>query len=164
MLGPLPMRILFTTVKNTEFLSSVNTNSYYFRQYDIRFLALNVKGKQKSLDCLQLGTDHEKTSVMGLMKLFEVSGIHHSNSGLQITRDMYINDYFMLLFDETPDRGASEGYISHLNYATITVKLKFSKVLPEPITCIFYLEFDHSILNHKSINVSRDFKKLFRRR
>ena len=76
--------------------------------------------------------DYEKTSVIGYRTLFEGSGIHHSKSGLQITHDMYINGYFMLLFDLTPYRGASEG--------NIRVELKFSKPLPEIITCIFYLE------------------------
>ena len=41
--------------------------------------------------------DHEKTSVMGYRTLFEGSGNHNSNSGLQKTHDMYINGYFMLL-------------------------------------------------------------------
>jgi len=83
--------------------------------------------------------DHEKTSVMVYRTLFEGSGIHHSNSGLQITHDMYINCYFMLLFDLTPDRAASEGHMSHPQNGNIRMELKFSKPLPEPITCIFYL-------------------------
>jgi len=45
-------------------------------------------------------------------RLFEGSGIHHSNSGLQITHDMYISGYFILLFDLTPDLAASEGQTS----------------------------------------------------
>jgi len=52
--------------------------------------------------------DHEKTSVVGYWTLIKVSGIRHSNTGLQITQDMYINGYFMLLLDLTPDRGSSE--------------------------------------------------------
>jgi len=83
---------------------------------------------------------HEKTSVMGYRTLFEGSGIRHSNSGLQITHDMYINGNFTILFDLTPDRGASEGITSHLGNGNVRVELKFSTPLPEPITCIFYLE------------------------
>jgi hypothetical protein len=52
--------------------------------------------------------DHEKTPVMGDRTLFEGSGVHHSNSGLQITHDIYINNYFMVLFDLIPDTRASE--------------------------------------------------------
>jgi len=33
-LGTIPKRLLFTMVRNTEFLGSVKTNPYYFRNYD----------------------------------------------------------------------------------------------------------------------------------
>jgi hypothetical protein len=48
---------------------------------------------------------------MGYRTLFEGSGIHHSNTGLQIAH-MYINGYFKLLFPLTPDRGASDAHTS----------------------------------------------------
>jgi len=127
-------------VKNTEFLGSVTTNPYHFRHYDLSSFALNVNGRQVPTEGLSLGMDHEKTLVIGYRTLFEGSGIHHSNSGLQITHDMYINSYFMLLFDLTRDRAASQGHTSHPDNGNIRVELKFSKPLPEPITCIFYLE------------------------
>ena len=127
-------------VKNTEFLGSVTTNPYHFRHYDLSSFALNVNGRQVPTKGLSLIMDHEKTSVMGYRTLFEGSGIHHSNSGLQITHDMYISGYFMLLFYLTPDRAASEGHTSHPDNGNIRVELKFSKPSPEPITCIFYLE------------------------
>ena len=107
-LGPLPKRLLFTMVKNSDFLDSMTTNPYNLRHYDISYFALHVNGRQIPAEGLSLGMDHDKTSFMGYRTLFEGSGIHHSNSGLKITHDMYINGYFMLLFDFTPDRSASE--------------------------------------------------------
>jgi len=104
-----------------------------------------VNGKQIPTEGLSLGMDHGKTSVLVYRTLFEGSGIHHSNSGLQITHDMYINGYFMLYFDMTPDRAASEGHTSHPDDGNIIVELKFCKPLPEPITCIFYIEYDNSV-------------------
>jgi len=59
-----------------------------------------------------MGLDHEKTPVMGYRTLFVASGLHHSNTGLQITHDVYINGCFLFLFDLIPDRGASEGHTS----------------------------------------------------
>ena len=144
-------------VKNADFLGSVTTNPYNFRHYDLSSFALNVNGKQIPAEGLSLGMDHEKTSVMGYRTLFEGSGIHHSNSGLQITHDMYIAGFFMLLFDLTPDRGASEGHTSHPDNGNIRVELKFAKPLPDPITCIFYLEYDNSVRVDNSRTVSTDF-------
>ena len=72
--------------------------------------------------------DHEKTSAMGYRTLFEGSGIHHSNTGLQITHDMYINGFFMLLFDLTPDHAASEAHTSLPENGNIGIELQ----LPDP--------------------------------
>jgi len=143
-LGTVPNRLLFTMVKNTEFLGSVKTNPYHFRHYDLSSFALNVNGRLDPAEGLYLGMDQDKTSFMEYRTLFEVSGIQHSNSGLQITHDMYINGYIMLLFDLTPDRAASEGHTSNPDNGYIRVQLKFSKPLAEHITCIFYLEYDNS--------------------
>jgi len=85
-------------VKNTEFLGSVTTNAYRFRHNHLSSFALNVNGKQIPTEGLSLGMDHEKKSVMCYRTLLEILGIHHSNLCLQITHDMYINGYLMLLF------------------------------------------------------------------
>ena len=86
-----------------------------------------MNGIQISNKGLTLGTDHEKTSVLAYRMLFEGSGIHHSNAGLQITHYMYIAGYFMLLFDLIPDQGAQEGHTSHMGSGNIRMELKFSK-------------------------------------
>jgi hypothetical protein len=101
---------------------------------------------------------HEKTSVMGYRTLFEGSDIHHSNTGFQITHDMYIAGYFLLLFDLTPDLSASECHTSHMDSGNIRLELKFSKALPDSITCLIYLEYDNSIRINYFRNVSTDFK------
>ena len=100
--------------------------------------------------------DHEKTSVMGYRTLFEGSGIHHSNAGLQITRDNNIVGYFMLLFYLTPDLSASEGNTSHMISGNIMLEFKFRKALPDSITCLLYLEYI-SIRVESFRNVSTDF-------
>jgi len=119
-LGPVPKRLLFTMVKNADYIGSMDTNPYKFQHYDISDFSLFVNGKQYPNEVLSLGMDHEKTSVMVYRTLFEGSGIHHSNAGYQITHDMFIHGYFMLLFDLTHDRGASEGHTSHPEHGNIS--------------------------------------------
>jgi len=101
--------------------------------------------------------DHEKTSVMGYRPLFEGSGMHHSNAGHQIKHDMFVNGYFMLLFDLTPDQGAYEGHTSHPEQGNIREELKFAKPLPEAITCLLYPEFDNSVLINFARNITTDY-------
>jgi hypothetical protein len=69
--------------------------------------SLFVNGKQYPNAGLSMDLSHEITSVLAYNPLFERSGIHHSNAGLQIPHDIFINVYFILFFDLTPDRAAS---------------------------------------------------------
>jgi hypothetical protein len=155
-IGTLPKRLLFTVVKNSDFLGSVNTNPYNFRHYDLNYFALYVNGKQIPSGGLTMDMGHEKTSVMTYRTLFVGSGIHHSNQGLQITHDDYIKGYFMHLFDLTPDLAAS-GHASHPDNGHIRVELKFAKALPDPVTCLLYLEFEYSNRVDLQRTVSTDF-------
>ena len=118
-LGLIPKRLFFTMVKNTDFIGSIET----IRYYDLSNFSMFVNGKQFPNAGLSFGMDHEKTSVMGYKTLFEGSGIHHSNSGLQVTHDMYIGGFFMLLFVLTPDRGASKGHMSHPDNGNIRIEV-----------------------------------------
>jgi hypothetical protein len=54
----------------------------------------------------------EKSLVLAYNTLFEESGIHHSNAGLQITHDIYINGYFILPFDLTFYRDTSKCHVA----------------------------------------------------
>jgi len=85
----LPKRLIFTILKSTDFLGSRDSNPYNLRHYDQTNFAMYVNGRQIPSESLSWNMDHEKTSVRGYAKLFEGTGIHHSNSGLQITHDMY---------------------------------------------------------------------------
>ena len=107
---------------------------YKFKRYDISQFSLYVNGRRVPSEGLSVDMDHERTSVMGYRTLFEGSGIHHSNTGLQITHDMHINGFFMLLFDLTPDYGASEAHSSLPQNGNIRIELHFSRPLPEAIT------------------------------
>jgi len=81
-LGPIPKRLLFTMVKNTDFIGSLGRKLYKFQHYDFSDFSLFVNGKQFPDEGLSMGMHHEKTSVMGYRMLFEASGIHHYYSGL----------------------------------------------------------------------------------
>jgi hypothetical protein len=100
---------------------------------------------------------HEKSSVLAHNTLFEGSGIHQSNAGLQITHDMYINGYFMLIFDLTPDRAASQGHVSHPDNCVVRIECKFAYPLPEPINFLLYLEYENTVLGDNSRTGSTEF-------
>jgi len=59
-LGHIPKRLLFTMVKNADFIDRMDTNPYKFQNYDISNSSLFVNGKQYPNEGLSLGMDHEK--------------------------------------------------------------------------------------------------------
>ena len=70
---------------------------------------------------------------------------------------MYINGFFMLVFDLTPDLAASEGHASDSTHGHIRLDLKFRKALPEPLVCLLYLEYDGSIIIDALRTVTTDY-------
>jgi len=96
----------------------MSTNPFKFRYFDLNHFSFYVNGRQIPPEGLSLDVSREKTAIMGYRTLFEGSGIHHSNSGLQIKPVRYIDGYFTLFFDPTPDLASSEGHISDPHTAT----------------------------------------------
>jgi hypothetical protein len=70
-LGPIPKSLIFTMLKDTDFLGSMVTTAYLFRHYKLTNFTMYVNGKQIPNEGLSLDMDHEKTSVMGYRTLFE---------------------------------------------------------------------------------------------
>jgi len=101
--------------------------------------------------------DHENKTVIVYRTLFEASGIPNSNSGLQITNNMYPHFYFMLFFILTPERSSSVVRKYHPDRGNIRIELKFSVSLLETTTCLLYLECDMFVLVDFSRNVTTEF-------
>ena len=144
-------------IKIADLNISVDTNPYKFKHYHISEFSLYVNGKRVASHGLTLDMYHKKTSVIGYRTLVEVSGVHHSNSGQQITHDMYINGYFILLFVLTPDSGASVGHTSLPENGNIRIELLFTIPLPVSITCLPYLEYDSTVLVNLTRKITTDF-------
>jgi hypothetical protein len=70
---------------------------------------------------------------------------------------MYINGYFMFLFDLTPDLVPSEGHTSTEVVGNIRIELTFTEALKEAITCPLYLGYDYSVRADSLKTVTTDF-------
>ena len=156
-IGHIPKRLLFTMIANNNILGTINTNPYKFQHFGLRTFVMYVNCRQIPSESLSIDPGDEKTSVMGYKTLFEGSCIHHSNSGLKITHDMYINGYFMFVFDLTPDLAASEGHTSPVEGGNIRIELAFKEALKEVVTCLLYLEYDNSVRIDSLRTVTTDF-------
>ena len=63
-IGQLPKRLLFTMVKNADFIGSLDTNPLNFRHYDLSHFTLFYKGKPIPSEGLPMKMGHKKTSVL----------------------------------------------------------------------------------------------------
>ena len=70
---------------------------------------------------------------------------------------MYINGFFVIVYDLTPDLAASESHMSPPTSGDIRIDLKLAKALPDAITCVWYLEYDNSLHIDLARIVSTDF-------
>jgi thymidylate kinase len=104
-----------------------------------------VNGRQVPAEGLSLNTANIKTSTMAYQTLLRGLGIHHANTGLQISHELNMKGYFMLLFDLTPDHSASESHTSLADNGNIRIELKFDNALSDALTALLYLEYDASV-------------------
>jgi hypothetical protein len=141
-MGRIPKRLLFTMVDNKVFLGTINTNPYKFKLFGLRTFTMYVNGRQIPSESLTIDPNHEKSTVMAYKTLFRGTGIYHSNSGLQITHNMFINGYFRLLFYLTSDLAASEGHSFPVEGGTIRIELTYKEALKKAIPCLLYLEYN----------------------
>jgi hypothetical protein len=63
-------RLLFTMVKNINFLESMYTKQFHFRHYDMTYFPMYANGKQIASGVFHLNMGHEKTFVMVYRTLF----------------------------------------------------------------------------------------------
>jgi hypothetical protein len=70
---------------------------------------------------------------------------------------MFIAGYFMLLFDLTPDSGASECHISYPKNGTIRIEAQFKEALPDAVTSLLYMKYDNCVRIDKNRAVTTDF-------
>jgi len=143
-------------IKNKDFTGSLNINPFYFSHFNCNHFTLFCNGRPLPSEGLALDLSHEETTVLAYNTLFEGSGIRNSNAGLQVTHSIFIEGYFILLFDLTKDRAASEDHISFPDQGNIRLELRFDKPLSEVIACLLYLEYDNCVRIDQLRTVSAD--------
>ena len=114
-------------------------------------------GGKSFSEALSLNTADTKTCTMAYQTLSRGFGIHHGNTGIQITPAQSMKCSFMLVFDLTPDGCNSDGHTSLPNTGNILIELKFDEALAEAVTILLYQVFDASIQIDRLSNIFTDF-------
>lgn len=157
-LGVLPNILLFAMVDNQSYTGTRNLNPFNFKNNDISSFNLIVNGVQYPNKPLEFDyTKYSKISTRGYNSLFHNIGIKHSDRGIQITKKQFDNGFFILAFDLTADHSYNSSCGNLLNDGNIRIEGRFTKALPETITCIVYTEYDAVVEINKERNVFTSF-------
>jgi hypothetical protein len=138
--------------KNTAFDGSPSTNPFHFRHYDMTNLVLYENGVQHPAKPLSMDCSTPVGATRAYETLFSSTGIHHDNRAHMITLEMFTKGFYVLGFDLTPDKEADEEHIILPRQGNVRIEARFKKPLPEPVTCILYVEF----LGHIEIDNCRN--------
>ena len=82
---------------------------------------------------------------MAYQTLFIGLGIHHGNTGIQVTPNQLMKGSFLLVFCLTTDVCQSEDHTTLPENGSIRIELKFDEALAKAVTILNYQEFDASI-------------------
>ncbi|XP_011312415.1 uncharacterized protein F54H12.2-like [Fopius arisanus] len=144
-LGQLPKRVILGFVDNASFNGDKTRNPYDFKNWGINFLILYVDGVQVPGRPLQpsfAGGSHMEAE--SYSTLFNGTGIHFSDHGIDISPSDYSNGYCLFAFDLTPDLSAN--CATHWNLVKTgsrRIEVHFDEATTTNLNCVLYAEYDN---------------------
>jgi hypothetical protein len=154
-IGKLPKVLLFYMVDNTAYVGKMSKNPLNFKHNNINYFALYINGKQYPVEPIEIDFSEENDiTARAYSTLFTSTGILKAPQGIQITKSMYKNGYFLLAFDLTADSSNNSAACTSLTeQGTIRLEARFAKPLSETINCMVHMEFDACVEIDKNRNV-----------
>ncbi|XP_022233289.2 uncharacterized protein LOC121405409 [Drosophila obscura] len=156
-IGQIPNFLAFCMVKNKSYSGNRTLNPFNFEHFKIQRFNLLVNGVQVPSQALEFDFSNSENaqSSRGYNMLFRASGIRHYDRGLQITKEMYDKNSFILAFDLTADHYNSTHCSNLISQGAIRIEGRFSEPLTEAVTCLVYCEYDSmiDIDKHRNIRV-----------
>lgn len=158
-IGQLPNVIVFGMVKNESYTGAFDKNPFHFESFDLNQFVLFLDGQQIPSKPLKFNHDAEKgkNTSLGYRTLFKGSGIHHYDRGLQVTKEMYDNCYFLLVHDLTADHAHDSDCMNGIKQGNLRIEGTFTTAIPDATTCILLFEFDQLIEIDSNRNVKITF-------
>lgn len=154
-LGQAPQRISIAFVDSASFNGSFKLNPFNFQHFDHNYLSVATDA---SVHIQPLKPNYvDKLYVSAYNTLFNATGIAHSDSGSNISRDEFANGFNISVFDLTPDISSHEAHYSQPSTGSLRVEVQFAKALAKPVTAIIFLEFNNVIEIDKFRAVTTDY-------
>ncbi|XP_055377145.1 uncharacterized protein F54H12.2-like [Condylostylus longicornis] len=153
-IGQIPNAIVFCMVSNENFNGNRSKNPYYFDHQNLTQFQLYVNGAPVPNSPIETSfSTHNFCNSRAYLTLFSGTGIHHSDKGHQISKELFTKGYTILAFDLSPDGLGTDTCQALLNQGVVKIEARLSSPLSSTLTCIVFAEFDASIEIDKNRNV-----------
>lgn len=120
-MGVLPIRLYMAFVASNSVNGNINTNPYNFEHFNVSHIQLS-SDVHNNIRPIKLNIKN-KQFLESYMTLFESSNIKFSDAGNNISRDEYLNGYFLIGFDLSPGNRKSQKF--YQNFSSKTRKERF---------------------------------------
>ncbi|XP_072041591.1 uncharacterized protein F54H12.2-like [Amphiura filiformis] len=160
--GQIPRRIIFGLVDNTAYNGAYAKNPYFFKHFNLNYLALHCNGETipwKPLRPRFEEADAQPTHqghIMAYQTLFQGTSNLHKDRGVQIAREDYAGGYTLFAFDLSPD-ASDDAHLNLLRNGSVRLELQFQVPLPNTVNLVVYAEWDSMLEITKSRSIVIDY-------
>ena len=143
----IPRQLVMVLVKQTRVDGRNAENPFRFQPFGVNYVNLKVDGQNYPPNPYQ--PDFERGFISReLRALYDNTGVHNSDGGFNVSRDMFINGYTIFAWDLTPD--SCNGWHQHTAIGRgIDLDLAFDAPLATTVNVLFYASFESSLLISK---------------
>jgi hypothetical protein len=154
-LGKVPKAIVVGFVGNTAFNGKYDQNPYHFEHFKLNKLQVQVGST--FYPPTPLTPDFPRgLYIQSYHTLFSGTGIFYQNVGHGITFDDYPHGYTLYSFILSPTNTLDDCTWDVVKDSPVNIKMSFSDVLLNSITCIVYAQFDSLLQIDKDRHVYSD--------
>lgn len=155
--GQLPRRIVIGMVDSRSYEGSYKTNPFAFKHFNLTYTCVYRNGVQIPLKPYTPDFANNKFA-REYFSLFQATGRHFSDSGLQIAMDDYKGGNCLLAYDFTGDLSDC-GAFHLIDKGSIRLELRFAQPLDSSVNVIVFGEWDSCLRINRERSVALDFFK-----
>lgn len=147
-LGQIPTQLVFCMVQSQALTGHLRKNPFNFHHFDLSYIALTVDGRHVPFRPLKprLGGVGSQSFARAYQTLFMGTSRQYHDSGCDIDANDFLNGYFMLVYDLTPDMsGAANSHWTLMKTGSARLELEFATPLPETVSVIAYCSYHNLI-------------------
>lgn len=143
----IPRQLVMVMLRQTRVDGRKTENPFLFQPYGVNYVNLKVDGQNYPPNPYQPDFNRGLIS-RELRALYDHTGVHNSDGGFGISREMFINGYTIFAWDLTPD--ACNGWHQHTPIGRgLDLDLAFDAPLPTTVNVLLYASFESAIFINK---------------